>query len=396
MRFRAIIKDVNTFSKLAASLSSLGHVAWLRMTSDDIRFTIIPEQGTQVWASRSERLQDNLFEEYTIQSAAENNTINLEVPLAPLQRALKSALSSISASIRLTKKDNIPLLALTITTSSYAPPSFPPPRTAAHPRDDEFGAEDFDAEDFTEDMLGTASNAIDLTAHQSRDIIITQEVPVRVLTATSVEGLHEPRCREPDVHIMLPPLLQLKSVSDRFTKLALASKPGSGGNNASFVGVGSGRRGPIAAAGAAGGIMGSASSSGARLEMLANMHGGLRLALRTDAMSIASSWTGLTNPELDPAQVEGAEQGVALHPSTTMRERQPDEEGDEGWARVRIDGRDWGRVLGVGRLGGRVIACEFSCTHLLSEPKIIWASSSGNGVANDHGCENHWTSREGC
>ena len=24
---------------------------------------------------------------------------------------------------------------------------------------------------------------------------------------------------------------------------------------------------------------------------------------------------------------------------------------------VRIDGRDWGRVLSVGRLGGKVIAC---------------------------------------
>jgi len=31
---------------------------------------------------------------------------------------------------------------------------------------------------------------------------------------------------------------------------------------------------------------------------------------------------------------------------------------DEGWATVRVEGRDWGRVLGVGRLGGRVIACE--------------------------------------
>jgi HUS1 checkpoint protein len=30
---------------------------------------------------------------------------------------------------------------------------------------------------------------------------------------------------------------------------------------------------------------------------------------------------------------------------------------DEGWALVRIDGRDWGKVMSVGRLGGRVIAC---------------------------------------
>lgn len=41
--------------------------------------------------------------------------------------------------------------------------------------------------------------------------------------------------------------------------------------------------------------------------------------------------------------------------STVMRER----EGEEAWAVVRVEGKDWGRVLGVGRLGGRVIACEF-------------------------------------
>lgn len=301
----------------------------------------------------SESIQDNLFEEYTIQSAADNNTINLEVPLAPLQRALKSALSSISTSIRLTKKDNIPLLALTITTTSLAPVAFPPQDTSNHPQHD-----DFSFEDTAEDLQHGSSNTFDFSSHQSRDTIITQEVPVRVLTAASVEGLHEPRCRDPDVHIMLPPLLQLKSISDRFTKLALAAKPGAphpSFSNGSSNSNSNNRRG-----GAAAGLGGSSSTSGPKLEMLANMHGGLRLALRTDAMSIASSWTELTNPELNPTQVEGAEEGIAAHPSTVMRAKVPDEEGEEGWARVRIDGRDWGRVLSVGRLGGRVIACE-SC-----------------------------------
>lgn len=32
------------------SLSSIGKVAWVRLTDKDVRFTIIPEQGTQVWA----------------------------------------------------------------------------------------------------------------------------------------------------------------------------------------------------------------------------------------------------------------------------------------------------------------------------------------------------------
>lgn len=159
---------------------------------------------------------------------------------------------------------------------------------------------------------------------------ITQDVPIRVLSVANVEGIHEPRCREPDVHILLPPLMQLKSISDRFTKLALASKHQSSGLN----------------------------TIGPRLEMAANMHGCLRMSIKTDAMNISSVWTGLSNPELDPNQVEGGQDGIANHPSTRMKAKgAADGRGEEGWAKVRIDGRDWGKVMSVGRLGGKVIAC---------------------------------------
>lgn len=163
---------------------------------------------------------------------------------------------------------------------------------------------------------------------------MTQDIPVRVLSSANVEGIHEPRCREPDVHILLPPLMQLKSISDRFTKLASTAKANPTGG---FTGGG---------------------SIGPRLEMSANMHGCLRLSIRTDAMNISSVWTGLSNPELDPAQVEGGEEGIRQHPSTRMKELgTADGRSEEGWATVRIDGRDWGKVMSVGRLGGRVIAC---------------------------------------
>ena len=89
----------------------------------------------------------------------------------------------------------------------------------------------------------------------------------------------------------------------------------------------------------------------------------LRLRLKTDAMDISSRWTGLSNPELDPTTVEGGEEGIAQHPSTLMRTRgDPEGISDEGWAVVRLDGKDWGKVLGIGRVGGRVIACKF-CSH---------------------------------
>jgi hypothetical protein len=37
-------------AEFVASLASLGPVAWVRLNEDEVRFTIIPEQGTQVWA----------------------------------------------------------------------------------------------------------------------------------------------------------------------------------------------------------------------------------------------------------------------------------------------------------------------------------------------------------
>lgn len=154
-----------------------------------------------------------------------------------------------------------------------------------------------------------------------------------VLAAATVASIHEPTCPQPDVHIMLPNLLQLKAISERFTKLALSSSTTASGGRAS-----------------------DAPSSQSRLTLSANAHGVLRIGVETPALKIESKWEGLTNPELDPGQIEGGEEGVREHASTRMREK----EGDEAWSTVRVEGRDWGRVLGVGRLGGRVIACESS------------------------------------
>ncbi|KAF2688397.1 Hus1-like protein [Lentithecium fluviatile CBS 122367] len=307
MRFKASIQNITTFTKLTASLNSLGPLAWVKLSDDQVCFTIIPEQGTQVWAALS---IDTIFETYTVQSAA-NNVINLEVPLGPLNRALKSALNATSAQIRLTKKDNMPLLALTIvtTSSSNTYSAFPT------------GGANDDGFDAPFDDLGGGGN---------RETIITQEVPVRVLGPDVVSGLHEPQCREPDVHIILPPLMQLKSISDRFTKLALAGARTGAGSSAART----------------------------RLDMAANMHGCLKMSIKTDAMSISSVWTDLSNPELDPSQVAGGTIGIAEHPSTRMKLLgSADGRSDQGWASVRIDGRDWGKVMSVGRLGGRVIAC---------------------------------------
>jgi HUS1 checkpoint protein len=170
---------------------------------------------------------------------------------------------------------------------------------------------------------------------RDREAIVTQDIPIRVLTADSVEGIHEPRVREPDAHIILPSLIQLKAISDRFTKLAIATSTGTTSRSASSM------------------------ANVPKLELAANMHGSLKLSISTDALNISSVWTGLNNPELDPRQVEDGEDGLEEHPSTKLKAAGPD-----AWSTVRIDGRDWGKVLSVGRLGGRVIAC-FADEHAL-------------------------------
>ncbi|KAK7700847.1 Checkpoint protein hus1 [Diaporthe eres] len=338
MRFKTELKNIRTFNKLIAALNTLEKIAWVRLDDDTARFTVIPETGSQVWASLS---MDFIFNDYHIQSAEPSNTINLELPLGPLQRALKSAINSDHATLRLTKKDGIPVLSMTIHTTPEQRSNNPPPAAAfqnrragadSGPRGGGGGDEYDDDDPFGEADL----EALELTMKREREKVITHDIPVRVLHPDTVETIMQPKVREPDVHIQLPPLMQLKAISDRFTKLALTtSSSGTGG-----------ARGGAGAAGA----------NGPKLELSANMHGSLRLRIATDALDIESVWRGLDNPELDPTQL-----AVPLeeHPSTRFREAGPDR-----WATVRVDGKDWSRVLSVGRLEGRVIAC-FADDHAL-------------------------------
>ena len=272
-------------------------------------------------------VQDAIFDEtsYTLQS--NSGVINLEVPIGALHRSLRSAVGATSAQIRLTKKGNTPILALTILASSWttgnnaigvADPDAPPVPS--------------DWEDMDHGLEGSVPSRRGPgpgtgTGPRERETVITQELPVKVLHESSIEGLHEPRCRDPDVHIILPSLLQLKSISERFTKLAGDAKTAGSG-------------------------VGSVTSP--KLELSANMHGSLRLGIATDALKISSVWTDLVNPPLDPGQF--SEEELAQLPSEKMRAIPGDDEAS--WAKVRIDGKDWGRVLSVGRLSPKVVACE--------------------------------------
>lgn len=269
--------------------------------------------------------QDAIFEEtsYTLQS--NSGVINLEVPVGALHRALRSAIGASSAQFRLTKKGNIPLLALTILASSWTTGN-----NAIGVTEPDFPANG-DHHPTGSSASRQGGGGAGGTGPRERETVITQEIPVKVLHESAIEGLHEPRCRDPDVHIVLPSLIQLKSISERFTKLATDAKASSGSGSGSTL-------------------------ASPKLELAANMHGSLRLGIATDALRISSVWSDLVNPPLDPGQF--SEEEIAQLPSEKMRALPGDDE--TAWAKVRIDGKDWGRVLSVGRLSPKVVACEFS------------------------------------
>ncbi|KAK8856128.1 checkpoint protein hus1 [Apiospora arundinis] len=334
MRFKTNLKNIRTFSKLVAALSSLEKIAWMRLDDEHVRFTVIPDTGSQVWALLP---MEFIFDATQLQSAEAQNTINLELPLVPLQRALKSALNATSASLRLTKKDGVPILSMTIQTSTVAQSnqgggqgSYS--RYSRGDRGPGYVAGGF-GDGFGDDDDGVYNiEPLETHLHREREKTITQDIPVRVLHPDNVEMIMQPKVREPDVHIQLPPLLQLKAISDRFTKLAAASSRASASAAATAV------------------------ASNPKLELSANMHGSLRLSLVTDTLDVTSQWDSLENPELDPSQLHCP---LEEHPSTVFREAGPDK-----WASVRVDGKDWSRVLSVGRLEGRVIGC-FADEHAL-------------------------------
>ena len=50
----------------------------------------------------------------------------------------------------------------------------------------------------------------------SNNIVLTQDVPVRILGSEQIQELREPALPDPPVQIILPPLKDLRSIIDRY------------------------------------------------------------------------------------------------------------------------------------------------------------------------------------
>lgn len=288
--------------------------------------------------------QGTIFDETTYEMESNSDAINIEVNISVLNRALRSAWGSTNTQLRLTKKDKTPLLALTVLSSEWTNGNM---ALATSNDQDEFN-----------DHLNPVGASADTTGDRGpreRQTWITQEVPIKILHESTVEGLHEPHCPDPEVHIILPNLAQLKSISDRFTKLAstdtksrapgIMAPDAPGMHAVSFSGNGTNTAATALS-----------TNKSPKLELSANMHGSLRLAIATDELRIASVWSDLVNPPLDPAQM--SQEHISQLPSERNRMREAREGDESGWAKVRIDGKDWSRVLSIGRLSPKVVACK--------------------------------------
>ncbi|KAG5440515.1 hypothetical protein PCK2_000449, partial [Pneumocystis canis] len=147
------------------SLERVGRICWLKLTPETVHLIVVPDYtGTQVWAILEVK---SIFEDYHVQSNT-NNTINLEVPVDSLHKALKSSVNASDIVLRLTKQDHFPMLSCSIS------------------------------------LLGKSGG---MSA-------VTHNIHVRVLSP--LMQLSEPVVPEPDCHIILPPLSQLRYISERF------------------------------------------------------------------------------------------------------------------------------------------------------------------------------------
>ena len=299
---------------------------------------------------------ETIFDAYDLSSNQPQNVINLEINAQNLHEALRSTLDTPSRQLALVKRQGTPYLCLTIRKISpwkrarqqqaQHQQRHPQP---LHGEDPDAAAGDGDGDGDGDGEALLPPRGVPAAAEPPDDnaTVIVHEIPVRVLKPERLAALHEPQIPDPDVFIHLPPLPALKAISDRYTRLASTStststsrpRPGTGAGSAGLDG-----------------------QRAAKIDLAATMHGKLRLSLeREGVLALKSTWEGLENVRPAAEDLEGGEEALAMHPCTRMLEMgagAEEERGEAAWARVRVDGRDWGRVLAVGKCGGDVVAGE--------------------------------------
>ncbi|WVR03258.1 hypothetical protein IAU60_000249 [Kwoniella sp. DSM 27419] len=188
MRFRTTIINVALLHKITRSLAALARTCVIRLSPEQVYF-IVPgnenSTGVQVW---SQVKVHTLFDNFKIESNA-NNEIWLEVNLESLLKVLRSADSSVGGigesrqsaaltdsdvTLKLNKKGNQPIWAFEIRGQTAA----------------------------------------------GKHMSITHEIDVKILSPKRQQELQEPLCPQPDIHVVLPNLFELRNLASRLSHVA--------------------------------------------------------------------------------------------------------------------------------------------------------------------------------
>ncbi|KLO17351.1 cell cycle checkpoint [Schizopora paradoxa] len=281
MRFRANIENVVIFQRVLQCVEKLQKRCIIKFTEEEMHIICNQESedGVQVW---SQIKKDALFSNYKIQSNAAN-VISLGLSPDALLQALRSAspssssnsssavdgggvgaYASIGASevvMRLAKKRGQAVLSLEII---------------------------FD---------GGSGNG-------SGKVVVSHDVLIDVLKPAEMERVKEPMCPEPDIHILLPPLTKLRTVTEHLRQLADV------------------------------------------LEVRVGRRGDLRLAVDTDDVTVETLWTKQRRPKKGKSAKEKG------------KEKEVDK--DKSFA-VRLSVRAFLKFLSVHVVSSTTIACV--CEH---------------------------------
>eukprot|EP00842_Homolaphlyctis_polyrhiza_P001539 jgi/Hompol1/2386/HPOL_001444-RA len=295
MRMKTKVVHPSVLIKLGHTLERLNKQWIFHLTPDRLHFTVSKAEfqaGVQVWAQLS---TDTLFEDYRIESISDNH-IWLEVNGDHLLRALKSGQKAVEMIMRLSKKEGLPVLTFTITNQARSPaPALP------HP-----------------------------CSRTGKLIILVQDVPVRVISPDKTEEFREPVAPEPDVHILMPPILSVRSIAERMK------------------------------------------SVGQRLVIAANMSGQLTMSVSNDIVKIQTFFKDLVNPLLDPDQVD-----VSTHPSTGRNK--------SDFAEAEIDIRDFIKFVQCYQLHPSKILCCINERHSLIFYVVVGDDEDGEMLDDRYG-----------
>ncbi|CDZ97840.1 Checkpoint 9-1-1 complex, HUS1 component [Phaffia rhodozyma] len=192
MRFRAVVSEVSTFVQIVQSISKLSKKCILKFSADKMHLICHDETegGVQVWSQVN---QDLIFSSYRIESN-QANEIHISILIQPLLTVLKSALALEGKGEVVVKLAKRPVGQPTaLTGSEPGAPAVMKPMLVW-----EIGGD----------------------SRLNRPPPLSHELHIKVLKTPEVEQLKEPLCPEPDIHIVLPPLSSLRTVTDHLSRLS--------------------------------------------------------------------------------------------------------------------------------------------------------------------------------